>query len=90
MIDLRNYNCLHTKECQQCFGSVWDDLTWYGIDWYAPSPSDDGLSTVLVEAVGTLLRDYSFSMYAKFSKKLIFLTPWYAQSNDQAIDILKI
>ena len=27
-----------------------------------------------------VFRDHSFSMYAKFSKKLTFPTPWYAQS----------
>ena len=29
----------------------YDELTWSGMDWYAPSPHDDGLSTVTVEDV---------------------------------------
>ena len=46
MMDLCNNNCQYVPECQQNLHNVGDDLTWYGMDWYAPSPSDDGLSTV--------------------------------------------
>ena len=48
MMDLCNNNFQHIAECQQNLHNVGDDLTWYGMDWYAPSPSDDGLSTVTI------------------------------------------
>ena len=32
-----------------------EDLEWYGIDWYAPLSSDDGLTTVKINDVLTLL-----------------------------------
>ena len=46
MMDLCNNNCQYVPECQQNLHNVGDDLTWYGMEWYTPSPSDDGLSTV--------------------------------------------
>ena len=40
--------------------------------------SDDLVTQVGLDQ-GSALRDYSFSKYAKFSEKLSFFTPWYAQ-----------
>ena len=57
MVDLWNNNCQHVAECQQNLHNVGDDLSWYGMDWYAPSPSDDGLSTVTVEEADVLLSE---------------------------------
>ena len=55
--DLCNNNCQHIAECQQKLHNEGDDLMWYGMDWYAPSPSDDGLSTVTVEEGDVLLSE---------------------------------
>lgn len=43
MMDVRNLNLIQVDELY--------DYEWYGMDWYAPNPSDDGLSIVSVEDV---------------------------------------
>ena len=37
-----------------------------------------GVRNVSFSTIWLKIRDHSFSRYAKFSKKLAFLTPWYA------------
>ena len=44
MIDRRNRNIAHISEMVDLNSD--DDLEWYGMDWNAPTPNDDGLSTV--------------------------------------------
>ena len=56
-MDLCNNNRQHIAECQQNLHNVRDDLTWYGMDWYASSPSDDGFLTVTVEEADVLLSE---------------------------------
>ena len=49
MLDRRNRNQMQVGEM---FSSpLDDDLEWYGMDWSAPVPSDDGLTTVYVEDI---------------------------------------
>lgn len=52
MIDMRNKHIQHIAELQNTVtqDSV-EDLEWFGADWNAPHPSDDGLSTVNVDDV---------------------------------------
>ena len=58
MLDRRNHNVRHIAEFQDvgCEDTS-DDLEWYGMDWAAPSPADDGLSTVEVMDVEAPLTD---------------------------------
>ena len=57
MIDLQNGQYQHTSEIHDFAIDGYDNLTWYGMDWYAPSPPDDGLSTVTVEDVPPIKND---------------------------------
>ena len=57
MIDLRNHQYLHISEIHDFEIDAYYDLTWYGMDWYAPSPPDNGLSTVTVGNVPPITND---------------------------------
>ena len=47
MMDLRNSHVTHVAEVQESINSeTLEDLEWFEIDWYAPTPSDEGLSTI--------------------------------------------
>ena len=49
MMDLRNFHVTHVAEVQESINSeTLEDLEWFGMDWYAPTPSDEGLSTIEV------------------------------------------
>ena len=58
MMDRRNHHITHIAEIQ---GSSSDDsidnLTWYGMDWSAPSPMDDGLSIVVLDDLNSPLTE---------------------------------
>ena len=49
MLHIRNHSLVGISDIAES-GDV-DDLQWYGYDPFAPTPSDDGLSTVEVEDV---------------------------------------
>uniref|UniRef100_A0A7M6DRW1 Integrase catalytic domain-containing protein n=2 Tax=Clytia hemisphaerica TaxID=252671 RepID=A0A7M6DRW1_9CNID len=59
MVDSRNRHQHQIAELQnfQSPNEIDDDLTWYGMDWSAPSPEDDGLSMVTVENIQLDLPD---------------------------------
>lgn len=49
MMDIRNNHLHHISELQNTsYNDSVDDLEWFGMDWNAPPPSDNGLSTVEV------------------------------------------
>lgn len=50
VLDMRNHSLIGISDIAESGGDV-DDLEWYGFDPFAPTPSDDGLSTVEVEDV---------------------------------------
>ena len=50
MLDIRNHSLVGISDIAESGGDV-DDLEWYGYDPFAPTPSDDGLSTIEVEDV---------------------------------------
>ena len=50
MVDLRNHQLMAVADIAEQEPSF-DDFTWYGYDPSAPSPMDDGLSTVEIEDV---------------------------------------
>lgn len=50
VLDIRNHSLIGLSDTAESGGYV-DDLEWYGFDPFAPTPSDDGLSTVQVEDV---------------------------------------
>ena len=50
MIDKRRHRILHIAEINDIPVSS-EDLEWFGTDWYAPHPADDGLETVNVDNV---------------------------------------
>ena len=52
MIDQRCHEILHIADIN-AVGS--EDLEWFGIDWNAPHPPDDGLATVSVGDVSSSL-----------------------------------
>ena len=52
--DLQNRQYQHISEIHDFEIDGYDDLTWYGMDLYAPSQPDDGLSTVTVEDVSPI------------------------------------
>ena len=54
MIDTRNQHIRHIQELQDYANANdvgIDDLEWFGMDWSAPVPRDDGLSTVDVDDI---------------------------------------
>ena len=50
VLDIRNHSLVGISDIAESGGDV-DNLEWYGYDPFAPTPSDDGLSTVEVEDV---------------------------------------
>ena len=56
MLDIRNHGCTGVSDVAGSDQNV-DDLQWFGYDPNAPSPSDDGLSTVEVDDVNVNLPD---------------------------------
>ena len=50
MFDIRNHSLVSISDIAESGGDV-DDLQWYVYDPFAPTPSDDGLSTLEVEDV---------------------------------------
>jgi hypothetical protein len=58
MIDKRNCDVNHIAELQEGTGEhIQDDLEWFGMDWAAPAPRDNGLSTVEVDNVDPCLNE---------------------------------
>ena len=51
MMDLRNHQLMAVADIAEQDDLTFDDLTWYGYDPSAPTPMDDGLSTVEIEDV---------------------------------------
>ena len=61
MMDLRNSYVTHVAEVQESINSeTLEDLEWFGMDWYAPTPSDEGLSTIEVLDVDVPFNDDVF------------------------------
>ena len=61
MMDLRNSYVTHVAEVQESINSEkLEDLEWFGMDWYAPTPSDEGLSTIEVLDVDVPFNDDVF------------------------------
>ena len=50
VLDIRNHPLIGLSDIAESGRDV-DDLEWYGFDPFAPTPCDDGLSTVIVEDV---------------------------------------
>ena len=50
VLDIRNHSLIGISDIVESRGDV-DDLEWFGFDPFAPTPSDDGLSTAEVEDV---------------------------------------
>ena len=50
VLDIRNHSVIGISDIAES-GEDNDDLEWYGFDPFAPTPSDDGLSTVEIEDV---------------------------------------
>ena len=61
MMGLRNSYVTHVAEVQGSINSeTLEDLEWSGMDWYAPTPSDEGLSTTEVLDVDVPFNDHVF------------------------------
>ena len=49
LINLRNSHVTYVAEVQENINSqTLEELEWFGMDWYASTPSDEGLSTIEV------------------------------------------
>ena len=60
-MDLRNSYVTHVAEVQEGINSeTLEHLEWFGMDWYAPTPSDEGLSTIEVLDVDVPFNDDVF------------------------------
>ena len=58
MMDLHNSHVSHVAEVQESINSeTLEDLEWFGMDWYAPTPSDEGLSNIELLDVGVPFND---------------------------------
>lgn len=60
MFDLRN-RCLHQVLEFQDGIYIDEELQWYGMDWHAPRPTDDGLSLVDVTEIECPLEENVYS-----------------------------
>ena len=61
MMDLQISYVTHVAEVQESISSqILEDLEWFGMDWYAPTPSDGGLSTIKFLAVDVPFNDDVF------------------------------
>ena len=61
MMDLSISHVTHVAEVQESINSeTLEDLEWFGMDWYAPTPSDEGLSTIEVLDVDVPFNDDVF------------------------------
>lgn len=65
MIDIRNSDLSHIGELRNFEGDGVEDLQWYGMDWYAPTPSDDGLTHVLVEDLNCSFNDEEMQLLSQ-------------------------
>ena len=70
MLDIRNHSLIGISDIVESRGDV-DDLEWFGFDPFAPTPSDDGLSTAEVEDVSI---DLSIDMLTVTSHVKTFRT----------------
>jgi len=59
MLDLRNRNLHQVMEFQDDIRTL-TELEWYGMDWHAPHPFDDGLSYVDVSEIECPLDEESY------------------------------
>ena len=61
MMDLRNFYVTHVAEVQESINSeTLEDFECFGKDWYAPTHSDEGLSTIEVLDVDVPFNDDVF------------------------------
>ena len=79
MVDLRNRNQQQVAELQEGESAGHDDLEWYGVDWHAPSPTDNGLTTVTVEDLNSPFTQNELQRLSEFDP--------LSASNNFGIDI---
>ena len=61
MMDLRNSHVTHVADFHENINSeTLEDLEWFAMDWYGPTPSDEGLSTIEVLDVDVPFNDDVF------------------------------
>ena len=83
MTDLLNSLVTHVVEVQESINSeTLEDLEWFEMDWYAPNPSDEGLSTIEVLHVDVSFNDDVFQNLTGNVNPLL-----YSQSH--GIDVFK-
>ena len=83
---------LHRTKCLLRLNLPWINSKWPVVIWFClvsrnitknynrqSSLTKWRISLVLYWQISFTIRDHSFSTYTKFSEKLTFLTPWYAQ-----------
>ncbi|KAJ7354987.1 hypothetical protein OS493_028648 [Desmophyllum pertusum] len=59
VLDMRNHSLIGISDIVESGGDI-EYLEWYGFDPFAPTPSDDGLSTVEVDDVNIDLNNNTF------------------------------
>ena len=80
MVDRRNQNIMHVAELHNNHDVVHEDIEWYGMDWYAPHPTDDGLSTVTVDDFDCPLDDLNLDHINPLSESASFGIDLYMQA----------
>ena len=69
MMDLRNFHVTHVAEVQESINrETLEDLEWFGMDWYAPTLSDEGLSTIEVLDVNV---PFNYDVFQNLTANLI-------------------
>ena len=77
MMDLRNSYVTHVAEVQESINSeTLEHLEWFEMDWYAPTPSDEGLSTIEVLDVDVPFNDDVSESDSKCKSIAIFTVIW--------------
>ena len=82
MVDNRNMNILHVAELHGNNNRqiAYEDMGWYGMDWVAPHPSDDGLSTVTVESLECPFNDIDLQHINPLAESASFGIDIYLQA----------
>ena len=69
LLDMRNHHFSAVADIADLDSNV-DDLEWFGFDPHAPTPDDEGLTTVVVDDVVIDIEDYILDQIRNYSNPL--------------------
>ncbi|CAB4025148.1 Hypothetical predicted protein [Paramuricea clavata] len=79
MLDIRNHQLSAVANVADS-ETGFDDLEWFGFDPYAPTPDDEGLTTVVVDDVNIDVEDHILNQLINNTNPLqnsVFTECWY-------------